>query len=64
MSQPSIHALFEHEQGYKWEERFTSKSAFKRRLDKLKDATWLHAVDFREGIAVYPSNVYGYLRNM
>lgn len=64
MRDPLIHALFEHEQGYKWEERFTSKKQFKRRLDKLKDATWLHAVDFHEGIAIYPSNIWGYLQSV
>lgn len=55
-----ISAVFEHEQGYKFEERYETKDSFLRALRKLKNAVFLHAVDYHAGIAVRPSTLWDY----
>ena len=57
-----ISVVFEHEDGYRWEQVYSSKAAFKRAISNVKNGTWLHATDFTAGVAIYPSNVWGYLR--
>ena len=57
-----ISAVFEHEQGYRFEERYEDKKQFARRIRLLRNATFLHAADTVAGIAVYPSNIGAYLR--
>jgi hypothetical protein len=57
-----ISAVFVHEQGYKFEERYGDKDSFRRAL-KRKHATFLHATDFVAGIAIRPANLWGYLRS-
>jgi len=58
----TISAVFEHEQGYRWEESFAEKKTFARRVRTLKNAVFLHAADTVAGIAIYPSNIGAYLR--
>lgn len=55
-----ISAVFEHEDGYKWEERYKTKETFLRVIRRLKRATFLHAVDYDAGIAIRPSSLWGY----
>jgi hypothetical protein len=57
-----ISAVFVHEQGYKFEERYGDKDSFRRAL-KRKHATFLHAVDYEAGIVVRPATIWGYLRS-
>lgn len=58
-----INAVFEHEQGYRYNQVYGDKASFRRALNHLKKAKLLHATDFKAGIAVYPSNVFDYLRS-
>lgn len=58
-----ISAVFEHEDGYRWEQAYDSKVKFGRAVRSLKRAVWVHAVDYTEGIAIRPSNLWGYLHS-
>ena len=57
-----ISAVFQHDDGYRWEEVYESKKQLARAIRSLKHAVWLHATDYTDGMAVYPSNLWGYLR--
>lgn len=57
-----ISAVFVHEDGYRYEQVYNSKAKFKRAVNNVRNATWLHATDFTDGVAIYPSNLWGYLQ--
>jgi len=59
----TIAAVFEHEDGCRYEQRYANKGTFLRALRRLKKATFLHAVDYERGIAIRPSNLWDY-RNL
>lgn len=56
-----ISAVYEHNDGYKFEERYGDKGSFRRAVKKLKNARFLHAADYDAGIAIYWTNLWGYL---
>ena len=58
----TISAVYEHNDGYKWEERYADKATFARRVRNIRNAKFLHAADTVAGIAIYPSNIGAYLR--
>ena len=59
-----IDAVFEHEDGYKFNEVYVgpkAKAQFQRALRK-KRATFVHAMDTDRAYVIYPSNLPDYLR--
>ncbi len=56
----AVSAVFQHDLGYKWEERYGDKASFLKSLRKLKNAVFLHAVDYEARIVVKPSNLWDY----
>lgn len=58
-----ISAVFEHKDGYRYEQTYASRKKFLGAVSRLKDATFLHATDYARGVAVWPSNLWDY-RNL
>ena len=60
-----INAVFEHEDGYKFNEVYAGKKAKTQFLRSLrsKRAVFVHAMDTDRAVVIYPSTLYEY-RNM
>jgi hypothetical protein len=57
----AIDAVFEHEDGYKFNEIFSTARSFLRALRKRK-TVFIHAVDYDNSYIIYPSNLPDYRR--
>lgn len=55
-----IHAVYEHEDGYRFEIAYSTKRRFLSSLSRERKAVFLHAVDFDRRIIIYPSNLPEY----
>lgn len=58
-----IEAVYEHDDGYRFVVVYKDKASFKHAIKRTKNCTWLNAVDYTEGVAIYPSNVWSYMRS-
>lgn len=58
----AIDAVFEHQDGYRFNQIYSKKSAFLRSLNKQRKATFVEAVDYDLGFIVRPSNLPDYRR--
>lgn len=59
----AIDAVFEHEEGYKFNEVYLSKRKFLSAVRRIRNAVFLHAVDYETQYVVYPSNLPEYSRS-
>ena len=56
-----IDAVYEHDDGYRFNEVYATKAQFLRAL-KRKGATFIHAMDTVLAYVIYPSNLPDYKR--
>mgnify|MGYP003554838518 CR=1 FL=1 len=57
-----INAVFEHEDGYKFNEVYDTKAQFLR-AERRKGAILVHAIDVDRAYVIYPSNLPDYKRS-
>lgn len=58
-----IDAVFQSEDGYKYNEVFSKKSKFLSAIKRRTNDTFIHAVDYEAHFIVYPSNLPDYRRS-
>lgn len=58
----AIDAVFEHEDGYKFNIIYSTKRKFLTSLNRLRKATFLEAVDYDLAFIIRPSNLPDYRR--
>lgn len=56
----TVHALFEHDDGYKFNQVYASKKQFLASLRRGKKVTFIHAMDTEKAVVIYPSTLYDY----
>lgn len=56
----AIDAVFEHQDGYKFNQIYSKKHIFLRSLGKQRNATFVEAVDYDLGYIIKPSNLPEY----
>lgn len=59
----AIDAVFEHVEGYKFNEVYLNKRKFLTCLKRIRNAAFLHAVDYETQYVVYPSNLPDYINS-
>lgn len=59
----AIHAVFQHEDGYKFSQVYAKKSQFLRSLRHGKRVEFLNAMDTDRAVVIYPSTLPDYIRN-
>jgi hypothetical protein len=58
----TIDAVFEHEDGYRFNQIYSKKNIFLRSLNKQRKATFVEAVDYDLAFIIRPSNLPEYRR--
>lgn len=58
----TIHAVFEHEDGYKFSQVYATKTQFLRSLRHGKRVEFCNAMDTDRAVVIYPSNLPEYIR--
>lgn len=58
----AIDAVFLHEDGYKYNLVYATKNKFLASLNRLRNAVFVDAVDYKEQIVIRPSNLPDYRR--
>ena len=59
-----IDAVFQHDDGYKFNNVYSTANKFLNSVHRLRNAVFLHAVDYERQIVIYPSNLPDYKRNV
>lgn len=55
-----IQAVFEHDEGYKFSQAYKTKGRFLSSIKRVRNASFLHAIDYDRRYVVYPSNINQY----